>query len=150
MKRALLITASASLTVALMGSLAAIGQATASGTKIGMHKTSIGKILVAPNGFTLYAFTRDTRNKDTCQNITSCPDIWSAMVSSGKPVAGTGVKQSLLGTITLKNGKHQVTYNGHPLYKYVDDSSPHDISYAGFREFGGKWQAVNTAGKPVQ
>ena len=42
-------------------------------------------------------------------------------MTKGKPVAGMGVKKSLLGT-AKRGSKLQVTYNGHPLYTYIGDS----------------------------
>jgi predicted lipoprotein with Yx(FWY)xxD motif len=72
------------------------------------------------------------------------------VTTKGKPVAGPGVKQRLLGTIKLKNGKLQVTYNGHPLYTYVADGAPHQTFYVNQFQAGGRWPAVNAAGKLVR
>jgi hypothetical protein len=60
------------------------------------------------------------------------------------------VHQSLLGTIKLKNGKLQVTYNGHPLYTYIADGSPHQTFYVNQFQSGGRWPAVNAAGGLVK
>ena len=35
-----------------------------------LRKTKLGKILVASSGYTLYAFSKDSRGKDTCVKIT--------------------------------------------------------------------------------
>ena len=42
-------------------------------------------------------------------------------------MAGTGVKASLLGTIKRTDGKLQVTFNGLPLYYYVDDKAAGEL-----------------------
>ncbi len=42
---------------------------------------------------------------------------WPGLTTDGTPVAGTGVTQSLLGTVTRSFGT-QVTYAGHPLYLF--------------------------------
>jgi predicted lipoprotein with Yx(FWY)xxD motif len=140
--------AGAALTASLPSALAA-SQATRA--KINLEKTkSFGKILDDSRGWTIYAFSRDKKNKDNCQNISGCLTNWPPVVTKGKPVAGTGVKQSLLGTIKLKSGKLQVTYNGHPLYTYAGDGGPHQTFYVNFFQSGGKWPAVNAAGNEVK
>jgi predicted lipoprotein with Yx(FWY)xxD motif len=133
-----------------VGALAAVSAAAGSQAKVNLHRTSAGRILVNSRGFTVYAFTRDTRHHDNCQKIARCLNLWPPVVSSGRPIAGRGVKQSLLGTITLKNGKHQVTYNGRPLYTYLGDTSPHSTFYIDFPQFGGRWPAMNATGKLVR
>ena len=152
MRRVLLLALIASSGGALLYSLPSATAATrATGTVINMHKTAkFGKILVNHKGFTLYAFSKDTRNKNVCQNNQSCASVWPAVTTKGKPRAGSGVKQSLLGTITLKNGKHQVTYNGHPLYTYLGDSAPHQTYYINFFQAGGRWPAVSPSGRLVK
>jgi predicted lipoprotein with Yx(FWY)xxD motif len=54
-----------------------------------------------------------------------------------------GVKQSLLGRLTRPNGKMQVTYNGHPLYRYSGDTKAGQTSGQGI---DGKWYAVKANG----
>jgi hypothetical protein len=49
-----------------------------------------------------------------------------------------------------KNGTHQVTYNGHPLYTYVGDSAAGKTSGEGLNLSGGLWWAVSPAGKAVK
>jgi len=107
-------------------------------------------ILVNGRGRTLYAFTKDARNKDRCVTTAGCTGTWPTLTSHGKPHAGPGVKGSMLSTIKLSNGSHQVTYSGHPLYTYVGDSSAAETDYVGAQQFGGTWMAVNGAGKTVK
>jgi predicted lipoprotein with Yx(FWY)xxD motif len=94
-------------------------------------------------------FSKDGKNRDACQNINTCPGFWPAITTSAKPTGAAGIKASLLGTIKLKNGKKQVTYNGHPLYTFGGDS-PGDTSYIGQPAQGGIWYAINPAGKVVK
>jgi predicted lipoprotein with Yx(FWY)xxD motif len=114
-----------------------------------LRSTGIGKILVNGSGDTVFMFTRDKRNKDTCVKVSGCSATWPALKIRGRPHAGPGVKSSRLGTITLAHGVKQVTYAGHPLYTF-SLSSPGDTSYVGTPEFGGKWYAVNAAGRSVR
>lgn len=118
--------------------------------KVQLRSTSLGKILVNASGFTLYRFTKDPRNKNTCVKISGCASVWLGLSTSGKPTAGPGVKASLLSTITLHGGTKQVTYAGHPLYLYAPASERAETSYVGAVQFGGQWDAVNAAGNAVK
>lgn len=120
------------------------------GAKVGLRSTSVGMILVNGRGFTLYMFAKDTRNHNACVAIKGCSALWPALVTSGKPVAGSGVKASLLGTIKLSGGQQQVTYAGRPLYTYVGDARPGSTSYVGIRQSGGAWYALGAAGNTVK
>lgn len=145
---ALLSSAAAALSLSLPSALAA---SHAAGAKINLEKTKkFGKILDDSRGWTIYVYSKDRRNKNVCQNNSSCRSVWPAVLTTGKPVAGPGVKQSLLGTIKLKDGKTQVTYNGHPLYTYLGDNGPHKTFYVNFFQAGGYWPAINAAGKEVK
>lgn len=118
-------------------------------TVISARSTSLGKILVDSKGDTIYAFSRDSKNKDACASISGCLAIWPITAVHGKLTAGSGVKQSLLGTITVK-GQKQATYDGHPLYGYVDAEGPGDIDYVGVSQSGGTWPAVSPSGALVK
>ncbi|HWD64762.1 MAG TPA: hypothetical protein VG405_06270 [Solirubrobacteraceae bacterium] len=120
-----------------------------SGPTVKLANTSRGKLLVDSRGFTLYLFTKDTHNVNSCVKVTGCTAAWPALTVTGQPSAGSGVSKSLLGTIKLPNGREQVTYAGHPLYGYTGDSRPGSTSYIGATSFGGAWPAANAAGKPV-
>jgi predicted lipoprotein with Yx(FWY)xxD motif len=121
----------------------------AGGHTVNLAHTSRGSLLVASNGFTLYMFTRDHGDKDSCVSVSGCLGVWPAYTVSGRPSAGAGVNARLLGTITIKGGKHQVTYAGHPLYLYVGDSGRAATGYLGFSSFGGAWDGMTASGKLV-
>lgn len=146
--RRMMIVLALTATAALLG----VAQAGAHGSraKLDLRKTAVGTILVNGNGFTMYAFTRDPRNKDMCVQISGCSGVWPMVTTSGKPIAGRGVKSSLIGTISIRRGVQQVTYAGHPLYTYVGDSAPGQTSYVDFSEFGGRWPALSASGGEVK
>lgn len=150
MRRVLLLAVLASIAVLISSLPAATAATRAGGTQIDLHGSRLGKILVNSGGLTIYVFTADTRNQDNCQSKPHCTLSWAPVLTNGKPVAGAGVRQSLLGTTMLKSGKLQVTYNGHPLYTYIGDTQKHDTSYVNFPQFGGNWRAINAAGKEVK
>ena len=68
---------------------------------------------------------------------------------SHKPTVGRGLKASKVGTIKRSDGKSQVTYNGHPLYRFVNDKKPGDTNGQGITAFGGRWFVLSPAGKRV-
>ena len=146
MKRMLIAAAVATAAIGL-----AAGPAGAAGrTTLKLRKTSVGTILVNGRGFTIYAFTKDGRNRDACQKISGCLSVWPVVSGASRPTLGPGVKRSLVGTIALSGGTKQLTYGGHPLYTYVADSGPGQTSYVNFFQFGGRWPAVNAAGQEVK
>jgi predicted lipoprotein with Yx(FWY)xxD motif len=122
---------------------------TASGSTatVGVAKTGLGNVLVDSQGRTLYLFAKDTGTTSTCSG--GCATEWPPLRVSGKSVAGTGVKSSLLGTTQRSDGKPQVTYNGHPLYLYVGDQKAGDTNGQGINAFGAVWYAVTASGSQV-
>jgi predicted lipoprotein with Yx(FWY)xxD motif len=117
---------------------------------IKLEKTSKGKILENSRGFTIYMFTHDKGNKNSCVKIKGCSGFWPAVTVKGKPVAGPGLNAKLLGTTTLAHGVKQVTYAGHPLYTFADDGGPHMTGYIGVTAFSGRWFALTAAGHEVK
>ena len=80
------------------------------------------KALVGSDGRAVYLFEADKGGTSACKG--ECADDWPPLTASGMPAAGSGVDQSLLGTIKRADGTTQVTYNGHPLYYYEGDKGP--------------------------
>lgn len=65
-------------------------------------------------------------------------------------MARAGAKQALLGTIRRADGSKQVTYAGHPLYRYVQDRQPGQTTGEGLQLFGGGWEVLSPAGKKIE
>jgi predicted lipoprotein with Yx(FWY)xxD motif len=147
LKRALTILA----TVALIGALpAALAGASSRRAKLQLHTTKLGAILVNGHGFTLYAFTKDSRDRDVCVKNKACLHAWPALTTGGKPIAGQGVSASLIGTIKVKGVGLQVTYAGHPLYTYIADKRPGATYYINRFQFGGRWPALDATGAEIK
>ena len=107
----------------------------------------LGKILVDSRGRTLYVLSADSAGKSKC--FGACAQNWPPLRASRKPTVGTGLKASKVGTIRRRDGKPQVTYNRHPLYRFVGDAKPGQTNGQGIVAFGGRWSAVSPAGRPV-
>jgi predicted lipoprotein with Yx(FWY)xxD motif len=161
MKRTALIAAAVLLLSVLVvqagvGSVASSSRAL---VKTAYNKKLGKKILVDHAGRTLYMFTVDTHGKDTVCTPqgpygAECPSIWPALTSAGRPRAGKGVKASLLGVYKRRDGKHQVTYNRHPLYYFHGDPStppgdkkPGDARGQGFVS---EWYVLSPNGDPIE
>jgi predicted lipoprotein with Yx(FWY)xxD motif len=114
-----------------------------------LEQTELGEILVNGSGHTLYVFTRDRHDRDSCVKVGGCLQTWPALTTTRKPVAGAGVKASLLGTIKLHGRVRQVTYAGHPLYTYALELGRRSTFNIGAEQYGGAWDAINVAGVPV-
>jgi predicted lipoprotein with Yx(FWY)xxD motif len=65
-------------------------------------------------------------------------------------VARAGVKQSLLGMTRRANGSEQVTYGGHPLYRFIEDREPGQTNGEGSQAFGAGWEVLSPAGKKIE
>jgi len=127
--------------------LAAVALGSGRAATVSLRSTSLGRVLVAANGHTLYMFTADKTNASGCYG--ACAGIWPALVASGKPSAGSGIKASLLGTSKRHDGKLQITYGGHPLYFFAQDTKAGQVNGEGINHFGGHWWVVSAAGVAV-
>ena len=59
---------------------------------------------------------------------------------------GSGLNQSLVGTITRSGTQKQITYGGHPLYHYVGDKKAGQQNGQDLKQFGGYWYVVSKSG----
>src|SRR6476646_7779929 len=80
---------------------------------------------------------------------TACAAYWPPLIASGKPHAVTGAKQSLLGTTRRADGRRQVTYRHHPLYRFSGDTRKGVTSGQGLDDFGGEWWVVSPSGNKI-
>ena len=152
MKRLILpLLATGAVALVLGGAAAAHTSPSARGARaatIQLRKAGdLGKILVNGHAQTLYLFEKDRHGKSACYG--PCAKFWPPALTTGKPHAGSGVKASLLGTTKRRDGKMQVTYNGHPLYAYAGDQKAGQANGEGSRAFGAEWYVMNAQGKKV-
>jgi predicted lipoprotein with Yx(FWY)xxD motif len=112
--------------------------------KVLVRSTAVGDVLVDARGRTLYLRTIDTARKSTCYG--SCAAAWPPFVTSRIPRAGSGVKQALLGTAKRTDGTLQVTYAGHRLYFFAEDTKAGQISG---QANAGTWWVLGAPGKKI-
>jgi predicted lipoprotein with Yx(FWY)xxD motif len=110
--------------------------------------SNLGRVLVDAHGKTLYLWAHDKTAKSTCNG--NCAEYWPPLVTSGKPRALAGANPKLIGTSRRNDGRSQVTYAGHPLYYFVQDTKAGQTKGEGLTGFGGRWDPVSAAGAPVR
>jgi predicted lipoprotein with Yx(FWY)xxD motif len=114
---------------------------------VGVATTKLGRILVDSQGRSLYLFEKDKGTASTCYG--ACASLWPPLTVSGSPKAGAGIAAAKLGTTKRKDGKAEVTYNGHPLYYYAGDQKPGDTTGQGLNQFGAPWDVLSTSGNGI-
>src|SRR3954451_4945362 len=117
---------------------------TAKVATIRVASSRLGKVLVNSHGRTLYLFKKDSGKKSAC--FGACANAWPPLRASAKPTVGTGLKASKVGTSKRSDGKAQVTYNGHPLYRFIGDKKAGDTNGEGLTAFGARWFALSRTG----
>lgn len=110
-------------------------------------KTSLGKVLVNSQGMTVYLLTSDKPNKSLCS--AQCLSYWPPVAApkAGTKLAGVTGK---VGSTNATDGSSIATVGGWPLYTYVGDHAPGDVSGEGIANFGGVWYAVSPSGHAVK
>jgi predicted lipoprotein with Yx(FWY)xxD motif len=109
--------------------------------------TGVGKVLVDSNGLTLYYFEKDKKGSGTSTCSGPCAAGWPPLTTSGEPEAMAGVDASMLGTIERSDGTMQVTYNGWPLYTFVEDKKPGEDNGTDVKAFGAAWYPLHANGE---
>ena len=143
MKKAYLAIAALALVASLP--LAASAGAAGKGATVKTGKAGgLGQVIVGASGMTLYDFHKDKGKTSSCYG--QCAENWPPLLTNGSPKASGGAMSSLLGTTKRKDGTTQVTYKGHPVYRFVGDSKPGEANGNGLTAFGGKWHALHPNG----
>src|SRR5438874_1163012 len=97
--------------------------------------TAIGPVLTDANGMTLYSWDRDDPTAKTIS--TSASATWPRLMVSGAPVGVDGI-----GASARDDGGLQATFNGWPLYYFINDKNAGDTLGDGV---GGIWHVVSLA-----
>lgn len=106
-----------------------------------------GPYLVNSAGSALYYLEGDT---DGSRCIDACAEAWPpALVAGVAPSTGADLDASLLGTIDRADGSSQVTYGGHPLYRYAGDVGAGRTNGMDVTDKYGQWHLAGPDGEPV-
>jgi predicted lipoprotein with Yx(FWY)xxD motif len=119
-----------------------------SGALVKVGPSNLGRVLVDAHGKTLYMWAHDKSARSTCNG--DCAAYWPPLITRGAPMAGAGARGNLLGSSRRSDGRMQVTYAGHPLYYFVQDTKAGQTKGEGLTGFGGRWDPVSAAGSAVR
>ena len=117
------------------------------GPTIDVADSHLGKILVDSQSRTLYVFKADSGTTSAC--FGACASAWPPLRTASPPTVGGGAKVSLAATTARSDGEPEVTYNGHPLYRFAGDQRAGDTNGQGLTAFGGEWLVLSPAGDAV-
>ena len=138
-------------TTSAAGASGATSAASASGAggakavSIETHSGPMGTYLTDGSGRTLYLFAADTAGKSNCSG--GCASFWPPLTGSASTMSGA--QASMLGTLTRSDGSKQVTYDGHALYYFKEDTKAGQTTGQGVDNYGGKWWLVAPSGQPI-
>jgi predicted lipoprotein with Yx(FWY)xxD motif len=111
--------------------------------------SGVGDVLVDSSGMALYTNDVDTRSKMACTDQCAAEWLPLAAPSSGQPSSDDSAIQDKLGTVQRPDGSSQVTFDGLPVYTFVDDT-PGQVTGDGFSDsFAGTtftWTVAATGG----
>ena len=93
------------------------------------HDSSKGTVYTNADGMTLYTFDSDVDGKSACYN--ACAKSWPPFLAK-EGAAGEGD----FGLTTREDGSLQWTLKGQPLYLWINDRKPGDVTGDGV---GGTW-----------
>jgi predicted lipoprotein with Yx(FWY)xxD motif len=113
---------------------------------VGVATTGLGKVLVDSDG-TLYLFKKDPGAKSVCAG--ACASDWPPLRANAAATVGSGANTALVATTRRSDGASQVTYKGHPVYRYEGDVKPGQTVGQGITAFGAAWYALTPAGHQV-
>lgn len=139
------------IAIVLAATVAGLAQARAGthgGATVSTAASKLGRILVDSRGRTLYLFEKDARGRSACAG--TCAGYWPPLLTRAEPTAGHNTKRALLGVIRRSNGTRQVTYAGHPLYRFVQDTRAGQTNGQGLRDFEAGWYVLSPAGTKIE
>jgi predicted lipoprotein with Yx(FWY)xxD motif len=97
----------------------------------------VGDVLVDSQGAALYSPDQEAGGKVLCTD--ACASIWMPLtVGAGDQPTSSSEISADLGVVERPDGAEQVTYEGKPLYTFVEDPEPGTVTGDGFTDdFGG-------------
>ena len=85
-----------------------------------------GNILVGDQGLTVYRYTPDQPNSSTCYD--GCARAWPPVLADALPADLDATLAAGLSLAPRTDGTQQLSFKGSPLYYYVGDTQPGDIT----------------------
>lgn len=120
----------------------------ASERTLAAYHGTVGTFLVDGATRPLYLFEKDAEGWSACSR--TCAAAWPPVPASQESEVGAGVKADLLGRTDRADGTAQLTYAGHPLCRFVEDTKPGQPTGDGARRFGAVWHVEQPSGGALE
>jgi predicted lipoprotein with Yx(FWY)xxD motif len=107
------------------------------------------EVLTGTKAHTLYALTDPDETSFFYCTSSGCLKNWVPLLTKGAPTTSGDAKASLLGTVKRSGIGTQVTYDGFPVYTFIEDTAAGTESgenLPGPYGFGQQWQDLTPAG----
>lgn len=95
--------------------------ARADSVPVNVYNTDNGKILTNKAKMSLYTFTKDSNGLSSCNG--NCAIKWPPLAAQQSDVASAPFS-----IVTRQDGTYQWAYQGKPLYTWINDQKPGDIT----------------------
>jgi len=115
-------------------------------TALKVADSRYGPIVVSDNGYTVYMSDSDGQQppRSVCYN--ACTKKWIPLLTNGGVTLDDAVPAAAVGTLRRWDGGTQLTLRGWPLYLFVKDKQPGDITGHNRVQH---WQVLSPDGTPV-
>jgi len=116
---------------------------------LGMHDDG-GNYVVDSAGSALYMLEGD---EDGSGCTDDCTEVWPPLLVNDVQASidpATTLDAGMLGRIERADGTTQVTYNGHPLYRYAADTGANRTAGHGLQDQWGHWYLVTPEGEEFE
>lgn len=121
--------------------------ASAAGSLTVMSVGGAGDYVADDSRRAVYMLEGDT---DGSKCIDDCLSQWAPLFPpTTEPTVSGDLAPALIGTIDRADGSSQITYNGHPLYHYVDDTRPGSTAGHEVDDQWGEWYLVTPQGNAL-
>jgi predicted lipoprotein with Yx(FWY)xxD motif len=108
--------------------------------------TSGGKSYISDRSGAALYFAEGDSDGSKCTD--RCTDAWPPLlVTDAAPSGGAGLAAGDIGTITRVDGSRQVSWRGHPLYRYAADIGADSTAGDGVQDKWGHWHIATPQGR---
>jgi predicted lipoprotein with Yx(FWY)xxD motif len=156
-------------TMALCGTGAFAQQA-----ELTVVEADFGEYVADAEGRALYLFTADEHGDEEARERTGepiwpylvngeehreqaqsacygdCAAAWPPLVADAAAAVDDRVEVEEISIVPRRDDLSQVAYAGRPLYYFVRDAGPGDVSGQGVESFGGAWYLVSPDGEAIE
>jgi predicted lipoprotein with Yx(FWY)xxD motif len=135
------------LACALPAVIAACGGSSSHQATVASAHSGLGTVLVDAQGRTLYLFEKDAHDMSSCSS--ACASAWPPATTTGTPKVTGAAAARLVGTTRRSDGTTELTYAGHPLYRYGGDQKAGQTRGEGLNQFGAEWYVLAPSGQKI-